>query len=157
MDALNRTHSSENGKVWVPADRVDLRASHASSHARGQWLTSPRGLSGKPGGKQRTPTSRLKHWKVSFYSTKIETSPIHSSCGQTISPLAQFHAERPHQGKGNVNPVCGLQSYRPICKLLKLSIRKTIHRSSRSCGRERRCPFSNFSVQTAVPYLNASS
>jgi len=30
--ALNLTHSPENGKVWVPADRVDLRASHASVH-----------------------------------------------------------------------------------------------------------------------------
>lgn len=44
MDALNRTQSPENGTVWVTADRVNLRASHASSHVNGQWLTSPRGL-----------------------------------------------------------------------------------------------------------------
>jgi len=44
VDALNLTHSPENGKVWEPADRVDLRASHASVHANGEWLTSPRGL-----------------------------------------------------------------------------------------------------------------
>jgi len=44
VDALHRTQSPENGKVWETADRVDLRASHASVHARGAWLTSPRGL-----------------------------------------------------------------------------------------------------------------
>jgi hypothetical protein len=44
VDALNLTHSPENGTVWETADRVDLRASHASVHARGKWLTSPRGL-----------------------------------------------------------------------------------------------------------------
>jgi len=44
VDALNLTHSPENGKVWVTAERVDLRASHASVHVRGEWLTSPRGL-----------------------------------------------------------------------------------------------------------------
>jgi len=44
VDALHLTHSPENGKVWETADRVDLRASHASVHANGEWLTSPRGL-----------------------------------------------------------------------------------------------------------------
>ena len=44
MDALNLTQSPENGKVWETADRVDLRASHASVHVSGEWLTSPRGL-----------------------------------------------------------------------------------------------------------------
>jgi hypothetical protein len=43
VDALNLTQSPENGKVWVTAERVDLRASHASVHERGEWLTSPRG------------------------------------------------------------------------------------------------------------------
>ena len=44
MYALNLTHSPENGTVWVTADRIDERASHASVHVSGEWLTSPRGL-----------------------------------------------------------------------------------------------------------------
>ena len=34
MDALNLTHSPENGRDWVPAERIDLRASHAPDHAK---------------------------------------------------------------------------------------------------------------------------
>jgi hypothetical protein len=41
VDALHLTHSPENGKVWVTAERVDLRASYVSGHVRGEWLTSP--------------------------------------------------------------------------------------------------------------------
>jgi hypothetical protein len=44
VDALHLTQSPENGTVWETADRVDLRASHASVHANGEWLTSPWGL-----------------------------------------------------------------------------------------------------------------
>ena len=44
MEALHLTQSPENGTVWVTADRLDERASHASVHASGEWLTSPRGL-----------------------------------------------------------------------------------------------------------------
>jgi hypothetical protein len=42
--ALKLIQSPENGKVWVTADRIDQRASHASVHGSGEWLTSPRGL-----------------------------------------------------------------------------------------------------------------
>ena len=34
MDALHLTHSPENGRDWVPAERIDLRASHASVHVK---------------------------------------------------------------------------------------------------------------------------
>jgi hypothetical protein len=34
VDALNLTHSPENGRDGVPAERIDLRASHASVHAK---------------------------------------------------------------------------------------------------------------------------
>jgi hypothetical protein len=44
VEALHLTPSPENGTVWVTAERVDLRASHASVHVSGEWLTSPRGL-----------------------------------------------------------------------------------------------------------------
>ena len=41
MDALNLTHSPENGTVWVSADRIDLRASHASGHAKESARRAP--------------------------------------------------------------------------------------------------------------------
>ncbi len=34
MDALHLTQSPENEMVWVSADRMDLRASQASVHAK---------------------------------------------------------------------------------------------------------------------------
>src|SRR4029453_2139538 len=44
------------------------------------------GTAGKPGGKRRTQTSRLQHWKTSVYSTNIQTRlPI----GGKASPIAR--------------------------------------------------------------------
>jgi hypothetical protein len=34
VDALHRTQSPENGRDGVPAERIDLRASHAPEHAK---------------------------------------------------------------------------------------------------------------------------
>lgn len=41
MYALNLTHSPENVKVWVTADRVDLRAGHAQDRVLESGLRAP--------------------------------------------------------------------------------------------------------------------
>ena len=44
VDALHLTQSPENGRDWVPAERLDLRASHASDHAQESDGRAPGGL-----------------------------------------------------------------------------------------------------------------
>jgi hypothetical protein len=41
VDALHLTQSPENGRDWVPAERIDLRASHAPDHAKESAWRAP--------------------------------------------------------------------------------------------------------------------